>query len=78
MVLLYCVWQVEMSLAISGHSKRPVPLNVVQLFDELEKSITGSPPTPVVIWNRKAIGIMSMLESVGSLAAVVKAQESSH
>lgn len=33
-------------------------------MDWVEKSITGSSPSPVVIWKTKAIGIMSIFESV--------------
>jgi hypothetical protein len=34
-----------------------------QSLDWVEKSMTGSLPMPVVIWKRKAMGMMSMLES---------------
>jgi hypothetical protein len=38
-------------------------LNGWQSLDCVEKSITGSPPGPVVIWKIKAMGMMSMFES---------------
>ena len=63
MVLLCFCWQVAMSALICGHSRRPVPLKGWQSLDWVEKSMTGSPPVPVVIWNKKAMGMMSMLES---------------
>ena len=52
-----------MSLPTSGQSIRPVPLNGWQSREADEKSITGSPPSPVDIWNKKAMGMISILES---------------
>jgi hypothetical protein len=59
-VLPYCSWHVLMSLPICGQSRSCVPANVPQESPVLAKLMTGVPPTPLVIWIRKDIGITSM------------------